>query len=64
MPGVHKWQYSSAMQEELTVRHSEPEDHEAVYQVYSGPRAMADTLGLPFSSKVAWQERLAQKREG
>jgi GNAT superfamily N-acetyltransferase len=52
------------MQEEITVRHSEPEDHEAVYRVYSGPRAMADTLGLPFSSKEPWRERLAGKREG
>jgi putative acetyltransferase len=52
------------MLEELTVRHSEPEDHEAVYRVYSGPRAMARTLGLPFSSKEPWRERLAGKREG
>src|SRR3712207_1486533 len=52
------------MQEEITVRHSEPEDHEAVYRVYSGPRAMADTLGLPFSSKEPWRERLAEEREG
>jgi putative acetyltransferase len=52
------------MQEEITFRHSEPEDHEAVYRVYSGPRAMARTLGLPFSSKEPWRERLAGKREG
>lgn len=52
------------MQEEITVRHSEPEDHEAVHRVYSGPRAMADTLGLPFSSKGPWQERLAERGEG
>ena len=52
------------MQEEITVRHSEPEDHAAVYRVYSGPGAMADTLGLPFSSKEHWRERLAGKREG
>lgn len=25
---------------------------------------MAGTLGLPFSSKEAWRERLAEKREG
>ena len=41
------------MHEEITVRHSEPEDYEDVYRVYSGPRAMADTLGLPFSSMDA-----------
>jgi putative acetyltransferase len=49
---------------EITVRHSEPEDHEAVYRVYSGQHAMADTLGLPFSSKEPWRERLAEEREG
>ena len=54
-----------AMREELiTVRHSELEDHEAIHRVYSGPRAMADTLGLPFSSKEPWRERLAEKHEG
>jgi L-phenylalanine/L-methionine N-acetyltransferase len=52
------------MREEITVRHSEPEDHEAVYRIYSGPRAMADTLGLPFSPKGPWRERLAEAREG
>jgi putative acetyltransferase len=49
--------------EKLTVRHSEPEDYEAVYRAYSGPRAMAGTLGLPFSSKEAWRERLMEKRD-
>jgi L-phenylalanine/L-methionine N-acetyltransferase len=52
------------MDEKLTVHHSEPEDYEAVHRVYSRPRVMADTIGLPFSSKERWQERLAQKREG
>jgi hypothetical protein len=37
------------MQEQLGVRHTEPEDHEAVHRVYAAPRAMADTLGLPYS---------------
>jgi L-phenylalanine/L-methionine N-acetyltransferase len=50
--------------EKITVRHSEPEDYVAVHRVYSGPRAVADTLGLPFSSKERWRERLTQKREG
>ena len=52
------------MREEITVRHSEPEDYEAVYRVYSGPRAMADTLGLPFSPKDPWRERLKEERDG
>ncbi len=49
--------------EKLTVRHSEPEDYEAIYRTYSGPKAMAGTLGLPFSSKEAWRERLVEKHE-
>ena len=52
------------MRSAITVRHSEPEDYAAVYRVCSGPRATADTLGLPFSPKVPWRERLAQQREG
>jgi putative acetyltransferase len=53
-----------AMREEITVRHSEPEDYQAVYRVYSGPLAMADTLGLPFSPKDPWRERLKEERDG
>jgi GNAT superfamily N-acetyltransferase len=52
------------MREEITVRHSEPEDYEAVYRVYSGPLAMADTLGLPFSPKDPWRGRLKEERDG
>jgi L-phenylalanine/L-methionine N-acetyltransferase len=52
------------MREEITVRHSEPEDYEAVYRVHSGPRAMDDTLGLPFSPKGPWRERLKEERDG
>jgi L-phenylalanine/L-methionine N-acetyltransferase len=53
-----------AMRQEITIRHSEPEDHEAIYRIFSGPRVMANTLGLPFSSKERWRERLAKEREG
>ncbi len=63
MPEAYEWQYS-LMSEQLTVRHSEPEDYEALYRIYSAPRAMADTLGLPFSSTGSWRERLAEEREG
>ena len=53
-----------AMRQEITIRHSEPEDHEAIYRIFSGPRVMANTLGLPFSSKERWRERLAKERKG
>jgi L-phenylalanine/L-methionine N-acetyltransferase len=43
---------------DLVVRHTEPEDYKAVHLVYSSPRAMAGTLGLPFSSEQAWRGEL------
>jgi hypothetical protein len=52
------------MRREMTVRHSEPDDYEAVYRIYSGPHAMADTLGLPFSPKGPWRERPEEDRKG
>jgi hypothetical protein len=33
-----------AMNEEISFRHSEPVDYEAIHLVYSGTRTMADTL--------------------
>ena len=47
----------------ISIRHSEPEDYRAVHRVYSSPRAMAQTLGLPFSSERAWREKLAERRD-
>jgi putative acetyltransferase len=60
----HIGDHIQAMNEELTIHHSEPEDYDAVHRVYSGSRAIADTLGLPFSSREPWRERLAEEREG
>ena len=47
---------------DLVVRRCEPEDYEAVHRVYSSPRAMAGTLGIPFSS--AQEVRAALERDG
>ena len=49
---------------DLIVRRCEPEDYEAVHRVYSSPRAMAGTLGLPFSSAQSVREELARERDG
>jgi len=46
------------------VRSCEPDDYRAVHLVYSSPRAMATTLGVPFSSEQAWREELAGQRDG
>ena len=47
----------------LVIRHSEPEDYRAVHLVYSSPRAMAGTLGVPFASEREWREELARLRD-
>lgn len=49
---------------EITVRHAEPKDYEALHRIFSGPRAIAGTLQLPLPSKEAWRERLAEVPEG
>jgi len=43
---------------DLLIRHCEPEDYEAVHRVYSSPRAMAGTLGVPFSWAQEVREEL------
>lgn len=48
---------------DLIIRPSEPEDYKAVHLVYSSPRAMAGTLGVPFSSERDWREELARPRD-
>ena len=34
-----------------------------MYLVYSSPRAMAETLGVPFSSAEEWREELTHRRD-
>ena len=49
---------------EITVRRAEPGDYEALHRIFSGPRAMAGTLQLPFPSVEVWRKRLAEPPEG
>jgi putative acetyltransferase len=49
---------------EITVRHAEPEDYEALHRISGGPKAVAGTLQLPFPSAEAWRKRLAEPPEG
>ena len=44
----------------VEIRRIEPEDFEAVRQVYSGPRAVWGTLQLPFPAADPWRKRLAE----
>jgi len=48
---------------DLVVLRCEPEDYKAVHLVYSSPRAMAETLGVLYSSEDAWREELARERD-
>ena len=48
---------------DLVIRRCEPEDYKAVHLVYSSPQAMAETLGVPYSSEQAWRDELARERD-
>ena len=49
---------------QVSVRRAEPEDYEALHRIFSGPKAVAGTLQLPFPSAEAWRKRLAEPPEG
>ena len=49
--------------EELLIRRAEPHDYTAVHEIYSGPRAFAGTLQLPYPSLEQWRRRLAEPAE-
>ena len=49
---------------EITVRHTEPTDYEALQRLFSGPRVIAGTLQLPFPSAEMWHQRLSEPQEG
>lgn len=45
---------------EVIIRHSEPEEYEAIHAIYQQPSCYAGTLQLPFPAKATWQKRLAE----
>ncbi len=49
---------------QVSVRHAEPDDYEALHRILSGPKAVAGTLQLPFPSAETWRKRLAEPPEG
>jgi putative acetyltransferase len=49
---------------EITVRHAEPDDYEAMHRIMSAPKVTAGTLQLPLQSAEAWRKRLAEPPEG
>ncbi len=48
----------------ISIRRSEPGDYEALYKLFSGPRAIWGTLQVPFPSAEAWRKRLAEPPDG
>jgi len=43
---------------EITVRHAEPEDYEALHRISSGPKTIEGTLQLPFQSAKTCRKQL------
>jgi L-phenylalanine/L-methionine N-acetyltransferase len=50
--------------EGLRIRRAEPDDHQALYEIFSGPKAFAGTLQLPYPSLEDWRKKLAEPPEG
>jgi putative acetyltransferase len=49
---------------DIAVRHTEPEDFEALRCIFNGPRVTAGTLQLPLPSAEMWRRRLSEPQEG
>lgn len=48
----------------ITIRHIEPGDAEAIVKIFSGPKAIWGTLQIPYPSVEMWRKRLAEPPEG
>lgn len=46
---------------DILVRHSEPQDIDAIRRIYAQPSSYANTLQLPYPSLELWQERLGRR---
>jgi len=49
---------------DITVRHAEPSDAEALHRLFQARSVMAGTLQLPFPKLSLWRERLQNPPEG
>jgi putative acetyltransferase len=49
---------------DLQIRRAEPDDYEAVYEMFGGANVFAGTLQLPFPSREQWRQKLAETPEG
>ena len=48
----------------ISIRHSEPEDYQALREIFAQPNATAGTLQMPFPSAEMWKQRLADRPKG
>ena len=44
----------------IVVRRAEPNDAEAIHEMFLGPKAIAGTLQLPYPSVELWRKRIAE----
>ena len=44
----------------IHIRHAEPSDYEAIYELYSQPHAIHGTMKIPYPSLESWKKRLAE----
>jgi L-phenylalanine/L-methionine N-acetyltransferase len=49
---------------DITIRRAEPDDADAITAIHSGPKAMRNTLQLPYPTKELWRKRLADPLDG
>ena len=49
---------------EITIRRATPDDAPALVRIFSGPRAIAGTMQIPYTSEEARRKRLAEVPEG
>jgi putative acetyltransferase len=48
----------------ILIRAAEPNDYEAIHQIFLGPKVIWGTLQLPFPSAEMWRKRMAEPSEG
>lgn len=48
----------------ISIRAAEPNDYEAIHQIFLGPKVIWGTLQLPFPSAEMWRKRLTETSEG
>ena len=49
---------------DITIRHAEPDDYEAIHRILSGPQAIEGTLQLPLHSVEKRRRWLSEISEG